>query len=34
MAAAKKAKARLRARIDMIIPRLVIPDEHMGGLGG
>jgi hypothetical protein len=31
MAAAKKAKAKLRARIGFIIPWLLVPDEHWGG---
>ena len=34
MAAAKKVKARLLARMSVIIPRMVIPDELRDGLGG
>jgi hypothetical protein len=34
MAAAKKVKARLLARMSVIIPRMVIPDELREGLGG
>ena len=34
MAPAERANARLLARMSVIIPRMVIPDELREGLGG